>query len=230
MLERIERKKMDFCTATYVDEYVRTPNYGPRLKMIIEMVGKNKTVLDIGCFDGSVALVLMQNSNVLFGMELSKQAIRSASKKGVQVVLTDADEGFPFSDHSFDAVFAGEIIEHVIDVDYWLQEITRILKPDGEVVLTTPNLASLGRRFLLLFGRDPLTNQSLFSGAGHIRYFVKQTLTDLLAQNNLKIVEFRSDVVNLNDKGNIFSTKLARWFPNLGRGLVVKAVPQTVQH
>jgi len=223
LLERIQRKKMEFCTATYVDDYVKTPSNNPRLEIIAEMVGRNKKVLDVGCFDGSISSLLMQNSNILFGMELSKRAIGSAKEKGVNVVLADVDETFPFSDHFFDVVFAGEIIEHVLDVDYWLQEIARVVKPDGYVVLTTPNLASLGRRFLFLLGRDPLTNQSLFSGAGHVRYFVKQTLTELLEKNNFKIVDFRSDIVNLTDRGNIFSTKLARWFPNLGRGLVVKA-------
>lgn len=225
MLERIQRKKMEFCTATYVDDYVKTPSNNPRLKIIAEMVGRNKKILDVGCFDGSISSLLMQNCNVVFGMELSKQAISSAKEKGANVVLADVDETFPFSDHYFDVVFAGEIIEHVLDIDYWLQEIARVVKPDGYFVLTTPNLASLGRRFLLFLGRDPLTNQSLFSGAGHVRYFVKQTLAELLEKNNFKIVDFRSDIVNLNDKGNVFSTKLARWFPSMGRGLIVKAVP-----
>ena len=59
-----------------------------------------------------------------------------------QWVVFDADR-LPFADDQFDAVFAGEIIEHMPDVAVTLAEWRRVLKPGGVVIVTTPNRARL---------------------------------------------------------------------------------------
>ena len=60
----------------------------------------------------------------------------------------------PFEDGTFDAVFAGEIIEHLVDTGAFVAELRRVLAPGGIAVITTPNLASNNRARLLL-GRYP---------------------------------------------------------------------------
>lgn len=92
--------------------------------------------------------------------------------------------------------------------------------------MTTPNLATLGRRIMLLMGKNPLIETSCDKktcNVGHIRYFIKITLLELLRKHGFKIDIFRSDVVNFNNRGTLYSRSLARIFPTLVKTLIVKA-------
>jgi len=63
---------------------------------------------------------------------------------------------FPYHDASFDTVVCGELIEHLFqDPMHLMSEINRILKPDGQVVITTPNIASLRGISAILQGYHP---------------------------------------------------------------------------
>jgi len=48
-------------------------------------------------------------------------------------------EKLPFKPHVFDAVFAGEILEHLSNPGEMLDEVKRVLKPDGRLIVTVPN-------------------------------------------------------------------------------------------
>ncbi|MFH1678530.1 MAG: class I SAM-dependent methyltransferase [Candidatus Omnitrophota bacterium] len=99
------------------------------------------------------------------GGNLTKQA----KDKGFDVVALDADEGrfqykneidfrkgdltqgLPFEDGSFDCVVMLEVIEHLKDPYFVLREINRILKKDGFLLLSTPNILNLKSRVRFLF-------------------------------------------------------------------------------
>ncbi len=120
---------------------------------------------------------------------------------------------------------AGEIIEHIFDTDFFLSEFWRILKPEGKFLLSTPNIASLGRRLLLLFGVNPIIELSPNEPAssGHIRYFTFESLGSLLIKNKFKAVYFQSDCVNFSKNGKIKSEFLAKIFPKLGASIICLA-------
>jgi methionine biosynthesis protein MetW len=132
---------------------------------------KAHRILDVGCGNGLFSLLLKQVCNAeVYGVEISKINIESATKKGINALQLDLDkEIFPFEDNYFDAVFAGEVIEHLYDPDHLLDEIYRTLKPKGALILTTPNLACWQNRISLLFGYQPYaTTISLRYRLGHI--------------------------------------------------------------
>jgi len=85
-------------------------------------------------------------------IDISKRQIERAKKKGYNTIIYDISKGFPHDDESFDIVFASEVIEHIFDTTYFLKECRRVLKKDGLLILTTPNIASLGNRINLVLG------------------------------------------------------------------------------
>jgi hypothetical protein len=91
--------------------------------------------------------------------------------------------------------------------------------------LSTPNIASLGRRLLLLLGHDPLIEISPneAGSVGHIRYFTKNSLKRLLQKHNFKISDEKSDCINFSNSGKIRSSVLANIFPGLGASIIVVA-------
>jgi 2-polyprenyl-3-methyl-5-hydroxy-6-metoxy-1,4-benzoquinol methylase len=197
-----------------------------RQRMIVSMVGTGVRVLDIGCHDGVIGRKIMDAGNEVVGVDISTKAVALAQAKGLEAYQMDIteDDQLLFDKASFDVVIAGEIIEHIIDTDKFLLKIRDTLKPNGKLVLTTPNIASIGRRILLMLGRNPLTETRLDeNAAGHIRYFTKRTLFELLQDNGFKPVRFTSDIVNFNRDGTLHSVLLAKAWPTLGAALIVQA-------
>ncbi len=184
---------------------------------------KNGKVLDIGCCDGSFISLLNKN-NKYYGIEASDYGCLKASKKGISVIkfFFDDKTPLPHKKNQFDVVIIGEIIEHIYDTDYFLEEIYRVLKPDGLVLLSTPNIASLGRRIMLLFGISPnieiSPNEN--TSVGHIRYFTFKTLKAFMKKKHFIPIHLVSDVVNFTIHGKFHSKIIARLFPTIGASII----------
>ena len=148
-----------------------------------------------------------------FGDEIS-------AKKGTQkVVFTDPDSGlkgekrfnynhfnienhrFPYKDGSFDVVIFGEIIEHLLnDPCKVLREIKRVLKPNGSLILTTPNVARLENICRLIQGENIYDPYSGYGPYGrHNREYNRHELIQLLEFEGFNVNEcFTSDVHHNN--------------------------------
>ncbi len=81
----------------------------------------------------------------------------------------------PFEDESFDAVVAGELLEHLQFPDALVSEVRRVLRPGGVVVGSVPNAFRLQSRLLFLRGRPPEDDPT------HLRMFSPDALRELLA-------------------------------------------------
>ena len=200
----------------------------PRIKIMLDIVNKldlhNKNIFDIGCYDGTFLSLIKNRDNNFYGIDASDYAVRKAREKGINVkkFFFDDKSKIPFRKSFFDLIIAGEIIEHIYDTDFFLDEIYRLLKRDGSFILSTPNLASFGRRLMLLLGLNPIIEVSPNeeNSSGHIRYFVKNTLVTLLIKHKFKIINLRSDVVNFDKNGSYKSKVLAKLLPSLGQSII----------
>jgi 2-polyprenyl-3-methyl-5-hydroxy-6-metoxy-1,4-benzoquinol methylase len=189
------------------------------------MIGTGKTVLDIGSHDGSISVLIRANGNEVKALDVSTEAIALAKGKGLDAKAWDIERGLPYEDGSFDIVLMGEVIEHLFDVNGVLDEVRRVLRKDGSLIVSTPNLASLGRRIFLLLGKNPFIESSMSgNAAGHVRYFVRDTLVGLLEDHDFRIDTLSSDVVNFNNSGNSCSARLAAVFPSIGKSIIVRAI------
>ena len=197
-----------------------------RIDFILKNIPDNNLeILDIGCWDGSYAIRYKKKTNKIFGIESSVTAVKQAKKRGIIVRQGDFMEKKYFKDKKFDIVVAGEIIEHVFDTDLFIEKAKNLLKKNGILILTTPNVASLPRRILLLLGMNPiLENRTLINqSAGHIRYFTFKDMFQLLKDHNFKIIESASDVVNFNNAGNLYSKILPKIYKKFGRCIMISA-------
>lgn len=196
-----------------------------RLEVMLKMVGTGKKVLDVGCRDGTIAKLIEGLGNKVEGVEISEYSIKKAQEKGIKVYDCDLNGSWAEKVGSgYDLVFAGEVLEHVFETDSFLSNINRVLKPGGKLILSTPIMASLGRRFLLLFGKNPRTELTTRDGlAGHVRYFVYEPLKKIIEENGFKVIGFTSDVINFTNTGVPCSAKLAQIFPTFGRSLIFEA-------
>lgn len=215
-----------FNSIRYQDDFLINKIEKIRIEKILNLIGHHKKVLDIGCGDGFISELIAKNENDVVGIEIAENAIRKCKKKKITVIDADLNsDWYKKINQKFDVIVAGEIIEHIFDTDKFLQNIEKVMKKNGSVIITTPNLASFGRRIYLALGISPLMETTARKlDAGHIRYFTFKTLEKLLLENGLKIRNYQSDRVNFQSKG-IFSSKfLAQIFPKIGRTIIVECV------
>lgn len=138
--------------------------YAQNLKNILLCLGQNPdaTLCDLGCDDGQWTLRLGETvcTTHLFGVELIEERRRQADATGVNATSANLNEPLPYEDNHFDIIHANQVIEHLSDIDMFVAEIYRSLKPGGYVILSTENLASWHNIFALMLGYMPfsLTN------------------------------------------------------------------------
>jgi ubiquinone/menaquinone biosynthesis C-methylase UbiE len=195
-------------------------------------------VLDIGCFDGFITEKMIEQGNKeVIGMDRLEKALEIADKRGIKTVLGDVDNAYiPFPDNYFDCVVAADVFNSVYDADAALEEIARVLKPNGKFILTIPNLTSCGNRLLMLFGSAPYNLEvRARQGAGHLRLYTFKTMRSLLEDCQFAIENMSSTVCafplirllpikpEYQQPRIFFSKFLARLFPKWGESIVVLA-------
>ncbi|OFZ16563.1 MAG: hypothetical protein A2X86_12265 [Bdellovibrionales bacterium GWA2_49_15] len=154
---------------------------------MIEKLPKGK-FLDIGCANGDWALHWKSRGHEVFGIDIDSNSVARSTERGVPAKECDLNSSaLPFADNYFDCIYAGEVIEHLVDTDRFLQEIERCLKPGGHLLITTPNLVSFENRVRILFGIYPIWVNYNLTGSGHIRAYTPSILKKQLQACGLTV-------------------------------------------
>lgn len=181
--------------ATTVSEYNANRAFGiefkeSRLKKAIKLIRKLKpgNMLDVGCSTGDWMAFWSDNNWNVAGIDVSTDSVAATKEKGFEAKQCDlARQPIPYKSNTFDLIFAGEIIEHLVDTDHFLSELNRCLKPGGHLLLTTPNLASFENRIRLLLGIYPRWLDYSLRECGHVRGYTPGILKRQLAEHHFKI-------------------------------------------
>jgi methionine biosynthesis protein MetW len=141
-------------------------------------------LLDVGCGDGALALLVGERARRRVGVDGALAALAKAAAQGVRVQCADLDAAhLPYRDAAFDAVTCLDVLEHVLDPPHLLRELARVLRPGGVLVLTTPNIRYYGFLLTLLGGRFPRTSgDSEGYDGGHLHYFTFADVRLLLGE------------------------------------------------
>lgn len=107
---------------------------------------KGKKVLDVACGEGYGSNILSEVADIVVGMDINAETVQLANEKYGSTKLTyivGSAEKLPFENESFDAIVSFETIEHISETaqENFLSEIKRVLRPNGLLVMSTPNKA-----------------------------------------------------------------------------------------
>lgn len=143
---------------------------------------EGEKLLDVGCATGIFLDFCSQKGFQTFGVELSEEAIKKANK--IHKIHCGTLEDAKFQDSYFDIVTMFDIIEHVLNPDQTIKEVYRILKKDGLLVISTPDISSWHAKIM---GKK----WGLITPLEHLSYYSPKTITLELEKNNFKVIQAR---------------------------------------
>ncbi len=163
----------------------------------LAMVGWNKRVLELGCTGGHFTRALVKQACTVIGVEIDSNAAQRAMEWAEQVIVADLDDAKALSaldEGQFDAIVAGDVLEHLRDPMTVLRNCRRLLKATGFIVVSVPNIAHADVRLTLLDGAFPYRESGLLD-ITHLRFFTRDTIDDMLQGSGFVITEIERVVV-----------------------------------
>jgi 2-polyprenyl-6-hydroxyphenyl methylase/3-demethylubiquinone-9 3-methyltransferase len=166
----------------------------PQVLRVIERLGAHR-VLDVGSGNGALCGLLAARGLDGVGVERDAEGVAAARRAWPQArfhqgsvdedpVVIRALEPEPF-----DVAVSTEVVEHLYAPHHLPQFVAPLLKPGGHLVVTTPYHGYLKNLALALAGRWDRHHTALWHG-GHIKFWSRATLTQLLEQNGFTVERF----------------------------------------
>ena len=161
----------------------------PIIKKLIP-VDKGIKILDFGCGKGIISSEIskINPSAIITGIDVSKKALKSARQKVPNHSFIYVNEGknLPFKENCFDFIIASDVLEHIYDTELAFNELYRVLKHNGKILITVPYYGFIKNIIIALFFFDYIYEPT----TPHIRFFTKKTLLKSLERVNLQLVKF----------------------------------------
>lgn len=166
----------------------------PEILATLRRVG-SKRILDLGCGNGNLCKQLADLGFDVVGVERDAEGIERARLLAPQVrfhrhAVEDDPALLAGAEAAFDAVISTEVVEHLFSPRRLPRYAHAVLKDGGHLIVTTPYHGYLKNLALSLADRWDHHHTVGWEG-GHIKFFSRATLAQLLHENGFDVVDFR---------------------------------------
>lgn len=189
-----------------------------RTWLLLEWVGTNKRVLEVGCSTGYMSRLMAARNCIVTGIEIDPKAAECARAHCRDVHVRDLNApdwtlGLPTG--AFDVVLFGDVLEHLIDPTGALHGIKEFLASDGAVVISLPNVVHWVTRLKLLCGQFNYESWGTLDHT-HLRFYTVKTARELIENAGYRITRFHPAFGgSLSGYARPIWQLLARWFPGI---------------
>lgn len=180
------------------DKYVRM-RYRQYLDLLGPYLKEGSKVLEIGCYAAEFAELLPKGIHYL-GVDFDEGALAVARSKGFNVSKADFNTSELAIKDKFDIIIIAETLEHLLDPQRLMEQLSELLNKEGVVLVSLPNENTLYHRLMSLFGLGP--DMLAFRLYKHLHF-------PTIAQSKRFITEYleiikRSYYINPGAKGSRF--------------------------
>jgi O-antigen biosynthesis protein len=164
---------------------------------MLDLVGYNARVLELGCAGGHVTRALARRGCRVTGVEIDPVAGSHAAQSAEEVISADLEDlrwADKLEAEQFDVVVAGDVLEHLRDPLPVLRACRPLLRPSGSLVVSLPNVAHVDVVIALLQGRFDYHEWGLLDET-HLRFFTKKSADELLRRAGYIPIETKGVVV-----------------------------------
>ncbi len=154
------------------------------IKNKVKLILKHKasgSLLDIGCGTGEFLNACKNAGFSAFGIEPDSEA-RNFSKKNYNLNVNSTDALFDFSENQFDIITMWHVLEHVYNLKDDIQQIIKLLKPNGLLILALPNYESFDARHYK-------QHWAAYDVPRHLYHFSSKDINRILKMHNLELTK-----------------------------------------
>jgi O-antigen biosynthesis protein len=176
--DRITKNTLDQATCAQPAGYFS----GTRPELVPLIPPFATRILEVGCGEGGFARTLRaerpESKLEIVGVEVSESAGQIATKVLDTLVVGNAEQVELDYENYFDCVVFADVLEHLIDPWRMLRRVKRVLRGDGTIVASIPNVQHWSVLARLIGGRWEYTPYGLMDQT-HLRFFTKRSIRDL---------------------------------------------------
>jgi SAM-dependent methyltransferase len=176
-----------------VDEAAEPDDAGGSLSVVLELVGPDRRVLDLGCATGHTARGFVAQGCTVVGVDRDEAAAEKAGEALEQLVVGDLDTldlVDTFGERSFDAVVYDDVLGALRDPRGSLRQARRLLRPGGTLVTSVHNVGHGDVRLALLTGHWDYAQSGPLDEA-HLRFYTHDSIRRLLQTSGFAVVDTR---------------------------------------
>lgn len=236
----VEHQSKDYSRSRTAPSEKPYLNPAGSLAKIINLAKHRERILDIGCADGSLGQYLKEFDCHVTGVDISDDMINVANKYCDESYVIDLDNS-DISDtlkNKFDVIVCADVLEHLKDPGRALLQIKSLLKDDGFIIASIPNIAHGSVRLSLLQGKFDYQDLGILDNT-HLRFFTRKSVISLFENvgYSAQIIDvteypiFRGELVPLV-KRKYFSEELIEQVKASSDSevlqFIVKAVPERI--
>ena len=148
-------------------------------------------LLDFGCGDGQFLNLIAKYCEGTDGVDISETALDQARSNypALEFKSMPEDGKLPYPDNYFDTVTATDVLEHILDLETLLEELHRITKPGGHLLIATSEITRIKMILISLKFLDDY----FYPASPHIRYFTRHNLADILKRKGFHAVDYKKN-------------------------------------
>ena len=173
-----QENKEGFIPKVY--EKVKSINLKNKYHIAAEKTRKGK-ILDIGCGVGDFLHTMEQQGWDCTGVEPSEDA-KAIARKRIKAQLLSSEEQENLPEGSFDVITMWHVLEHVDALRWQIQQLYRLCKRGGKIVIALPNYRSYD-------GQYYKAEWAAYDVPRHLNHFDQKTLINLFEENEMKHVK-----------------------------------------
>ena len=144
------------------------------------LIPEGKLVLDAGAGNGYFSRMVQDARNDVVCLETVVELLELCRANSLDVLLRgNLNKNLPFSDNAFDVVLSRTVVEHLFNPWAFFAEAHRILRPGGELIVTTSNKSHVKGRILCALGRQRLSDD--------VKDFTSRNLRQLLLEYGFEV-------------------------------------------
>ncbi len=200
---------------------------------VYQLIPDGALILDVGCHTGQFGAVLKRKACRVTGVEVDTEAARKAIQVLDHVTVGDVENSSTFQalhDQQYDVILFLDVLEHCRYPADVLSAARKLLKADGFVVASIPNIANWSVRINLLFGKFDYEPTGLMDET-HLRFYTIKTVTNLFsgAGYTIDFMDHRYSLPIFRLRktfGRVLANVLGHCFPGVfSYQMVIKARP-----
>jgi 2-polyprenyl-3-methyl-5-hydroxy-6-metoxy-1,4-benzoquinol methylase len=164
-----------------VYQIVKKYTLNQKLKLLNSFNTASKNLLDVGCGTGDFLAICNTNGWNVIGVEPSESAKKLALKK-LDNTSKIHQNIFELENERFDVITLWHVLEHVPELEAYILQLKKLLKPNGVLVVAVPNYKSFDAQYYKQFW-------AAYDVPRHLWHFSKKSIQMLFSKNQMRVTK-----------------------------------------